>query len=210
MFMNRPAVFVALIVALALAWPAGAHPFGPKYYSFRTIVELDGPALKLTTAVEAPTLAILGEYAKRYGHLEEIGEKEDREFFESMLAQIGEGLAVTVDGKPVPGKWVPSDSPINGRADEKFFYYIVTFEADGALPDGPCELRVTNQVFADEEAYYSGWIKPAGGWTVTETNLQALGTAAQAEDVSTSEEAWSKDAALRDLVATLEPKKETP
>ena len=208
--MKRPAVFVALLVALALAWPAGAHPFGPKYYSFRTIVELDGAALTLTTSVEAPTLAILEEYAKRYGHLEEIGEKEDREFFEAMLAQIGDGLAVTVDGKPLPGKWVAADSPINGRADEKFFYYIVAFEAAGALPAGPFELRVINQAFADKEAYYSGWIKPTGGWTVTETNLQALGTAAQAEDVSNSEEAWSKDPALRDLVATVQPKKETP
>jgi len=207
--MNRPAVFVTLFVAVALAWPAGAHPFGPKYYSFRTIVELDGAALKLTTAVEAPTMAVIEEYARRYGHLEEIGEKEDREFFESMLEQIGDGLTVTLDGKPVPGRWVAADSPINGRADEKFFYYFVTFEAKDALPGRPCELVVTNRAFADAEAYYSGWIKPDGGWIVTETNLQALGGAAQPEDGSIIEEAWSKDAALRDLRASLKPAEET-
>jgi len=207
---NRPAIFFALLAALALALPAAAHPFGPEYYSFRTIVEPDGRALTLTTTVEAPTMAILQEYATRYGHLDEIGEKEDREFFESMLKQIGDGLTVTLDGKPVAGAWVAADSPINGRADEKFFYYIVTFQAAEALPDKACELLVTNAAFAGKEAYYSGWIKPGGGWTVTETNLQALGTAAQAEDVSTIEEAWSKDAALRDLRASLKPGEETP
>lgn len=208
--MRRPAIFVTSLLALALALPAAAHPFGPEYYSFRTIVELDGSALKLTTTVEAPTLAVLEEYSRRYGHLDEIGEKEDREFFESMLKEIGDGLTVTLDGKPVAGEWVAADSPINGRADEQFFFYILSFEAAGALPGRACKLQIANRVFPDEEAYYSGWIKPSGGWTVTETNLQALGTAAQAEDVSNVEEAWSKDAALRDLTVTLTPGDASP
>ena len=163
-------IFVCcLLTALGLVRGADAHPFGPKYYSFRTVIVLDGTTLKLTTAVEAPTMKVLEEYAKLYGHLDEIGEREDREFFELMLKRIGDGLTVTIDGKAVQGSWVRADSPINGRADEQFFYYIVQFEAVSALPTGPCEIVLTNRIYQDEESYHSGWIKPSAGWKVVES-----------------------------------------
>lgn len=196
-----------LLFLLALLWVGGAqaHPYGPEYYSFRTVVELDGATLRVTMAVEAPTTKVLAEFASRFADMEEIGEREDAEFFQMQLARIASGLTVTLDGAPLAAEWKPSDSPINGRADERFFYYFVTFELENALPARPCELGIANRAFAEEQAYYSGWIRPLSGWTVSETNLQALGTAAQAEDVSTIEEAWSNDASLRDLEVRLTP-----
>ncbi len=188
-----------------LSVEAGAHPYGPEYYSFRTVVDLDGRDLRVTTTVEMPTMKVLEEFAARYGHLEEIGEKEDREFFESMLERVGDGLTVQLDGQAIEGDWTAADSPINGRADEKFFYYIVTFSKAGALPAGGGELQVINRVNEAAEAYYSGWIRPGAGWAVTGSNLNALGASAQSEDVSEVKEAWSKDGALRNLQARFAP-----
>ncbi|MDP7111966.1 MAG: hypothetical protein QGH45_08375, partial [Myxococcota bacterium] len=152
-----------------------------------------------------PTMKVLEEFAARYGHLEEIGEKEDREFFESMLERVADGLSVQIDGKALAGDWAAADSPINGRADEQVFYYIVTFEKAGARPAGGGQLQLINRVIEDQEAYYSGWIRPAGGWRVTESNLNALGQSAQTDDVSEIKEAWSKDAALRNLEVRFAP-----
>lgn len=199
---------VSVFACFGLLFAAGiarAHPYGPEYYSFRSVVELQGKTLRATVAVEAPTPKVLQEFAAKFGHLEEIGEREDREFFLSQLDSIASGLAVTLDGEPLAVTWKPADSPINGRADERFFYYFVSFEAEDALPDRACELVINNRAFADEQAYYSGWIRPLSGWTVTESNLRALGTAAEAEDVSEVKEAWSNDAAVRDLRVRLVP-----
>ncbi len=204
--MNRISILAVLGTLAALsANTAAAHPFGPEYYSFRTVVDLDGSDLRVTTTVEMPTLKVLEEYTRRYGHLEEIGEEQDREFFQSMLQRVGDGLTVTLDGERLDGSWIAADSPINGRADEQFFYYIVTFEKPGALPRAGGALTVVNDCYPDAEAYYSGWIRPTAGWTVTDSNLTGLGNAAQAEDVSTIEEAWSKDPALRNLTARVAP-----
>ncbi len=193
------------VVVLA-ASPVRAHPYGPEYYSFRTVVSLDGSALTVTTTVEAPTMKVLDEFARRYEHLDEIGPDQDREFFQSMLDRVSAGLEVRVDGVRVEASWSPADSPINGRADDQFFYYIVTTTVPDALPVGQaCEIEVINTAFADEQAYYSSWIQPLRGWSVTASNLQALGAAAQTEDVSQSKEAWSNDAALRNLAASLAP-----
>jgi hypothetical protein len=210
MSMNRWAFSVTAILVLALSGQAGAHPYGPEYYSFRTIVEAEGSTLRVTVAVEAPTPKVLQEFAARYADAEEIGEKQDREFFELQLARIAEGLSVTVDGQPLAARWSPADSPINGRADERFFYYFVTLEQADALPSKVCRLEVLNRAFPEDQAYYSGWVKPHAAWSVAETNLAVLGAAAQAEDVSTVEEAWSNDAALRDLRVTLTPVGGTP
>lgn len=208
--MNRWAFSVTAILVLAVAGVAGAHPYGPEYYSFRTVVEAEGSTLRVTVAVEAPTPKVLQEFAARYVDAEEIGEEEDREFFELQLKRIADGLSVTVDGAAFPVQWQPADSPINGRADERFFYYFVTFESADALPARACRLEVINRAFVDQQAYYSGWVKPHPAWTLAETNLAVLGSAAQAEDVSSVKEAWSNDADLRDLRVTLTPTGSTP
>ena len=201
----RPLIVTAALCVTALVRSAAAHPYGPEYYSFRTVVDLDGSSLRITTAVEVPTMKVLEEYAALYGHLDEIGEEQDREFFQRMLTRIGEGLVVQLDGQPVDSSWKAADSPINGRADERFFYYILTFDAASALPSGGGHLQVLNRCFEDAEAYYSGWIRPAAGWRVEQSNLNALGDAARAEDVSTVKEAWSKDASLRNLEVRIAP-----
>jgi hypothetical protein len=205
--MKKRLVILGILGAATALFSTGAaaHPYGPEYYSFRTVVDLDGRDLRVTTAVEMPTMKVLVEFAARYGHLEEIGDKEDREFFESMLKRVGDGLTVQIDGQPIEGSWTAADSPINGRADERFFYYIVTFEKADALPVGGGQLAVINRVHELDEAYYSGWIRPSSGWQVTESNLNALGNSAQSEDVSEVKEAWSKDAALRNLEARIAP-----
>ena len=204
--MDRQVVsFTAGLLLLFAAGIAHAHPYGPEYYSFRSVVELQERTLRVTVAVEVPTPKVLQEFAAKYGHLEEIGEREDHEFFQSQLDSIAAGLAVTLDGKPLTVTWKPADSPINGRADERFFYYFVTFEAEGVLPAEYCELVIENRAFAGEQAYYSGWIRPLSGWTVSESNLHTLGAAAQAEDVSKVKEAWSNDESVRNLRVQLIP-----
>ncbi len=204
--MIRPTLLAGLGALLVLfAGTAAAHPYGPEYYSFRTVVDLDGADLRVTTTVEVPLMKVLEEYQKRYGHLEEIGEEQDRQFFQSMLQALGDGLTVTVDGKRVEGSWTAADSPINGRADDRFFYYIVTFRKAGAIPTAGGAIEVLNDCFPGVQSYYSGWIRPSPSWQVRESNLTALGAAAQAEDVSEIKEAWSNDEALRNLSATLAP-----
>ena len=64
---------------------------------------------------------------------------------------------------------------------------------------------IENRAFAGEQAYYSGWIRPLSGWTVSESNLHTLGAAAQAEDVSKVKEAWSNDESVRNLRVQLIP-----
>ena len=206
---NRQVVSViAGLLLLIAAACAHAHPYGPEYYSFRSVVEVQQQTLRVTVAVEAPTPKVLKQFAAKYSHLEDIGEREDREFFQSQLDSIASGLTVTLDGEPLAVTWKPADSPINGRADARFFYYFVTFEAEGVLPGAACELVIANRAFVAEQAYYSGWIRPLAGWTVSDSNLHALGTAAQAEDVSEVKEAWSDDVSLRDLRVRLAPEED--
>ncbi len=188
---------------MGLMAPASAHPFGREYYAYRTVVDLEGDALRITVTVEAPIMEVLAMYEKRYGHLEEIGDKEDKEFLRSMLDQLAEAFTITIDGKPVKASWAPTDNPINGRAGDKSFYYMLSTEVSGMLPAGPCVLRVTNQAFKTQQAYFSSWIRPAGGWKVLENNHESLGTASQVEDVSEIEAAWSKDEQFRVLTARL-------
>ena len=205
--MPRRVFFVSLAVtALAIAAVAGAHPYGPEYYSFRTVVDVDGARVQVTVAVEIPTQLVLAEYQQRYPDLEAVGEKEDREFFEFQIGRIGEGLAVAINGQPVPTTFRAADSPINGRADERFFYYFVTADMPGALPPQGGKLEIDNEAFAGVPCYFSAWVKSGLAWKVTDSNLTALGDAAQAEDVSEVPEAWSDDEALRDLVVRLEPR----
>lgn len=200
MFRTVIYVFVAAL-AMALAAPAGAHPFGREYYAYRTVVDLKGADLRIAVTVEAPVMAVLAMYDKEYGHLAEIGEEEDKAFFQAMLDQISGALTLTIDGKPVAASWTATDNPINGRAGEKSFYYMLSTKVSGALADAPCALQLTNGAFAGQQAYFSAWVRPGEGWAVEQNSYDALGAASQAEDVSEVEAAWSKDEQYRVLTA---------
>jgi hypothetical protein len=135
-----------------------------------------------------------------------VGEKEDREFFQSQIDRVAAGLSVAINGQPVQADWRAADSPINGRADERFFYYFVTADMPRALPSQGGKLVIANQAFAGVPCYFSAWVKAGLLWQITESNLNALGEAAQADDVSEDPEAWSNDEALRDLSVRLTPR----
>lgn len=184
---------VALAVALA-------HPAARDRYSLRAALRLDGDRLDALVVLEIPYDTVVKEVAAQAeGTAFEARDAHTRGVWDA----LGAALVLTVDDRPVPGAWRPSDSRYNGKGSptEGFFLYVVQFEPAAPVVLGDAvSVRVTNTGWLAEPMTYSAMVMPGAGWTVVRSSLEGL-LPDRAYDLN-DPAFWIDDARLRDVSVT--------
>lgn len=201
-----PRLITALLLSLLLASPAAAHPFGTKFHSMRHELRMGEQGLEVVVILEVPTPVVLRAYQSRYAEAEISTEDAERDFLGWWCERLGEGLALSVDGQPAAGSWVPADHPSNGRGAEQFFVYLLSFRFEGPPPAGERVLvALDNASLPKAKMYYSSFAEASGGWRVASNSARDLiGAKADAAEVSEDPTAWTRDQAARSLKVVFE------
>jgi hypothetical protein len=200
-------------VALFAAAPLVGHSFWPTFYSSKTAVSVAGDELQVAEVIEIPTASLLPKFRKRYRHLDLKEEIEagrfdalEEQFKQELFATMGEGLSLEVDGRAVAGSWEPADTPMNGRASEGFFVYLLEFE-----PAEPWQLgervrvRVTNDLYRDRNIVLANYVETGPDWTLLESSSPQPPPGADLTVGAPAElEMWSQDPEYRDFRVVLE------
>ncbi len=191
----------ALLLSLLVAGPAAAHPFGTKFHSMRHELRMGEQGLEAVVILEVPTQVVLRIYQSRYAEAEISTQDAEADFLAWWCARLGEGLALTVDGQPAPGRWEAADHPSNGRGAEKFFVYLLSFRFEGPVPSGTqVEVGLSNASLPKAKMYYSSFAEASGAWRVDSNSARDLiGDRADAAEVSEDPTAWTRDEAARSL-----------
>ena len=197
---------VLLLPCLFVAAPASAHPFGTKFYSMRHELRVGDTGLEAVVVLEVPTPVVLRAYQSRYADAEISTQDAERDFLAWWCSRLAQGMALKVNGEPAPGQWVQADHPSNGLGGEKFFVYLLSFQADGALELGSrVELELDNASMPKARMYYSSFADASGGWRVAENSARDLiGDKADTEEVSEDRAAWTRDERARQLKVVFE------
>lgn len=168
---------------LGLALAAEAHPLSKDKYSFRTALRLDGAELDAVVVLEVPfdvvrvDVAEAMKAAKTSDDPAGAAEAVLDGYRDAQFAAIADGLRLTVDGEAVPGRWVPRDNRLNGKASVAggFFMYIVEFQPKGALElDDDVTVRVDNQGYPEAPMVYSAMVLSGEGWSLASQEPDVL------------------------------------
>ncbi|MFT5455582.1 MAG: hypothetical protein ACI9K2_002064 [Myxococcota bacterium] len=197
------------------------HPFQPSAWSMRTSVKAEADNLHVVVALEAPTFVVLRSLvdttgATTSGFNKAEVEKAVDDFNDATWARLANGLTVTIDDVPADLRFAPVDTPINGRANDKFFLYLV--EAHWPIPadHDAVSVAISNAAYPDEPMYLTAAPTARAPWTVDASSTQALlrtgecdldeatpgdgpGTADEPVDVDENGEVWLRDERLRRL-----------
>ena len=194
---------------------ASAHPFQPSAWSMRTSVKAEADTVHVVVTLEAPTFRVLRSLVEQTGattdgfNKAEV-EKARDDFNDATWSALANGLTVRVDGRPQDVPFAPVDTPINGKANNQFFLYLV--EGTWPIPAGTDQftVQVRNTAFATEEMYLTA--EPVGRtpWTVDDASSELLlrigecpldedEDAEELLDVDDEGEVWLKDDRLRTL-----------
>lgn len=195
-----PLVFVLLLVATS--GPVAAHSFWPTFYSAKTTVTADGERLGVTVVVEVPVVSLLGKFRKYFSHLDleqEIREGRfealEDEFRAHQLSRLAAALELRLDGEAPAGTWQPVDTPVNGRANEGFFVYLLEFRPQAPPELGAtAEVEVSNRVYEGRNIVFANYVDARGGWEVVESSTPQPSPAADLSPGSPDEIAmWSEE-----------------
>jgi hypothetical protein len=197
---------LTVLIALFLASPAMAHPFGTKFHSMRHELRMGDQGLEAVVILEVPTPVVLRTYQQRYDDAGITTEEAERDFMAWWCGRLGEGLSLKVDGQPAAGAWRPADHPSNGRGAENFFVYLLSFEFEQPPTLGQrVEVRVDNTSLPRAKMYYSSFAEASGAWRIASNSARDLiGEKADAEEVSEDPAAWTRDEAARSLKVVFE------
>jgi hypothetical protein len=208
-----------MVILLAVA--ALAHPFQPSAWSMRTSIKAEADTLHVVVALEAPTFVVLRSLVEETGATtsgfnKAKVEKARDAYNDATWDSLAGGLSVSVDGAPVPMNFEAVDSPINGRANDQFFLYLV--ESTWTLPPStqPVTITVQNTAYLDEDMYLTAQPIARAPWLIDDANsllLLRMGECLpedEAVDESTGEiddkgEVWLRDARLRTLSVVFTP-----
>ncbi len=157
-------------------------------------------------SAEIPIGVVMRRFATLYGGLEEVGEKEDREFAATIFAELSQNLTLLIDGEMVDASWVPIPDVPNGVASERFFVYHLRAEIPRQWAAEPTTLLLINDNYRENPAYFSCWVFPGNGVQVVSTTAENMGAEAAGSDVSNVAKAWSLDPIYRDLEAVIAAK----
>jgi hypothetical protein len=203
------------MLAALLATYALAHPFQTTVWSLRTSAKVDDEQLIVISALEIPTGVVLGELARR---TQAAGGKFNRAKLEAAndayndetWLAMGAAISVTLNGQPSALTFQPVDSPVNGRASDAFFLYLV--EARHPLPKGTptLEVAIDNRAWPDQEMFYSTSAHAGQAWgLVSASDRQGrLGECQPDGDdpedlVDDDGRPWTRDPAARTLQMTV-------
>ena len=194
-----------VVTGLILASPAvDAHPFAESEYSVRTSVKASDQGLVALVVLEVPILVVMkGIGVERSDDLDVKKRKVDK-FNQAIWDRMAEGLTLTIDDAPVKGQWMAIEHPLNGKAAEGFFVYMVGFnmaKPDSLSKDG-YSVNIVNKGWADEPMWLSGAATAVDPWrVVSDTAAEVLGENANGKLDQPG--TWSRDARLRDMTVAL-------
>jgi hypothetical protein len=208
----------ALVGVLALAGmlapPARPHAAWPTHYSHRVTVEIEGARLAVGYVVEVPVAETLLQFNELYADRDLVAEIRDGRIEEleerfrlHQLERAAEALSVEVGGRALDRRLRPVDTPVNGRAVEGFFVYLLELEA-GDLERG-AEIVVRNDLLPGRPAVFANLVQVRGPWRVVSVSTPqpppgtdlTVGSAAEME-------LWSTDESRRELRVVVEPEPE--
>ena len=203
------------MLTVILAATALAHPFQPSAWSMRTSVKAEGDALDIVVALEAPTFVVLKALVDKTGattggfNKAEV-EKARDDFNDATWDTLSRSLSVTIDGAPVPMVFEAVDTPINGKANDQFFLYLVEGRWELPRRPGAVAVSVRNTAYPDEPMYLTAQPLARSPWTVDDASSELLLRLGEclpddaepdidAVDVDEEGEVWLKDDRLRTL-----------
>jgi hypothetical protein len=215
-----PRTVPAVWLAAMLAWwagpgtaPAPAHVAWPTYHSAKTSIAAEEERLRIAVVVEIPLPDLVLAFNQHFAHLDLLAEIEkgrveelEEEFRRGQFEEMARALAVEIDGKPANGRFRAADTPINGRATEGFFVYVLeyAFERPPKLPRR-LEITVRNRLYQGVDMVFANHVEARGGWRVVSTSTPQPPAGADLTVGSPEEAAmWSEDESRREFRVVLD------
>jgi hypothetical protein len=196
-----------LLLVLGVTGVTGAHPNESSAYGMRSLVRLSEKGLHAMVILEVPIGAGLEEFRNRYiipGLVDpnNIGQEQLNAYNQFQWARLASGLRIEINDEVREGSWQPVDTPINGKASEGFFVYLLWYK----LQDPKAELgsvvtvEIENQSFQGVPMYLSGYADCRGGWGIRENSAKdLLGDGALIEKANQNPASWTENEAMRKL-----------
>jgi len=179
-----------------------AHPMDATEFSLRSSVSLSDAELMVVVVLEVPLNDVVVEFARMYPDRNQVSEDDIEAFKEMQWKRLTDGLALKINSETREVTWSPLGSPINGRASEGFFVYMVggrVVPSEGGF-SSPLVVELDNQAHIEASMVLSAYAAGAAPWIVLENNaLDVLGSRAEMVDVSEDPLGWTRDPALRNL-----------
>ena len=197
---------------LLAALPARGHVDWPSSYSAKTSIAVDAERLRIAVVVEIPLPDLVLAFNQHFAHLDLLAEIEkgrveelEEEFRRGQFEHMAKGLVVELDGRPATGSFRAADTPVNGRATEGFFVYVLEY-AFASPPQLAArhEVRVINRLYPDAEMVFANHVEARGGWRVVESSTPQPPAGADLTIGSPEEAAmWSEDESWREFRVVL-------
>ena len=124
------------------------------------------------------------------------------EFNKLQWKRLASGLRIKINDEVREGSWQPVDTPINGKASEGFFVYMLWYELVDPKADlgSVVTVEIENQSFLEVPMYLSGYADCRGGWQIRENSAKdLLGDGALLEKANQNPESWTENDAMRKL-----------
>jgi hypothetical protein len=189
-----------------------AHSSWPTFYSAKSALSIGADGLEVAMVIEIPTFAVVPRFRKHFKDLDlmeeiEAGrfEKLEDQFRDHMFQELGEGLSVAIDGQTVPGDWRSVETPINGKANEGFFVYMLEFvpKSPPVLADS-LEVVIHNRLYPGENIIFAGYAEAKADWRVVESSAPQPPPGVDLTPGSAAElDMWTTDPALRAFKVSL-------
>jgi hypothetical protein len=217
----------ALMATMAAA-PLSAHLAWPTHHSAKTTITLRGDDLRIAVAVEIPLDQLVLAFNEFFAQIDIFAEIEkgrsselEAEFRQAQFERLAQGLELTLDSATPAGSWQPADTPINGKASEGFFIYILEWQPRDALalgkspnkrPDQRADKRsgrrldvtVRNRLFAENSVVFANLVATEG-WRLLDSSTPQPSAGADLTLGSEAEAAlWSDDPQRRSFTVVLE------
>lgn len=195
---------IVLLAALLAPPAADAHPFSKEEWSMRSSVKLTDRYLQAAMVLEIPVPVVLRDLDRRKGPRKEPSRAQVRAHDKAVWEAMAEGLTIAVDGEPLDVTFRAMKHPMNGKAAEGFFVYLVGAQIEREEAWG-AELTVTltNQGQPERTVWLSGSAEGRDGWTVTANSAdELLKTTTAGKDPTKDTSVWTQDPALRTLTVS--------
>ena len=174
-----------------------------------------GDELQVVVALEVPTDTVLRALATSTNAIHGFNrmklEMARDAFNDTTWRELGEDLRLSINGEDVAMTWQPVDTPINGKASERFFLYLI--ESSWKIPShlDAFGLQITNQAYADQEMFLTATTQGTQPWSLERSSAHELlrrgvcwtdgGPEEDPGSIDREGTVWLKDDQLRVLTA---------
>lgn len=171
--------------------------------------------LQVVVALEVPTDTVLRALATSTNAIHGFNrmklERARDAFNDTTWRELGEDIQLTIAGEEIEMEWRPADTPINGKASERFFLYLI--ESSWTIPADieAFSLEITNQAYADQEMFLTATTQGQHPWMLQQSSAHELlrrgvcwtdgGPEEDPGSIDREGTVWLKDDQLRTLTA---------